>query len=150
MRIYRALRWGLTVFVAPAVPFFIYLWTWVPTDAQRHSLIWAALFLAVCWLVTFIGYSPPWVKVTSGQVSVWGDYGAWLLQRLPRSDIGYIFRGQARMGKYHKWARAYFLVTLDDTPQITIAADDFTDEGMTDVATRLNVPIKGDFTAQVN
>jgi hypothetical protein len=54
------------------------------------------------------------------------------------------------MGKYHKWAPAYFLVTLDGTPQITIASEDFTDEAMAEIATRLNVPIKGDFTAQVN
>jgi len=48
------------------------------------------------------------------------------------------------------WAPAYFFVTQDDTPRIMIMADTFSDEGMTELARRLEVPIKGDFTAQVN
>jgi hypothetical protein len=89
------------------------------------------------------------VKVTAEQVSVWGDYGGRLRQRIQRSDLAYIFRGQGDRGGRAGWGPAYFLVTLDDTPQVMIRADDFTDEGLVELAKRIDVPIKGDFSAQV-
>ena len=38
---------------------------------------------------------------------------------------------------------------VDDTPRVAISAEDFTDGGMIELAKRLQVPIKGDFTAKV-
>jgi hypothetical protein len=88
--------------------------------------------------------SSPALRVTASQVS----YGvAWPFRlHIRRSDLAYIFRGQARM---RGWRPCYFLVTRDDTPRITMSAVIFTDEGMTELAKRLEVPIKGDFSAQV-
>src|SRR5579864_2273715 len=145
VRIGWAMRWSMTVLMVFGVALSTYLWIRYPNPTQLGGFIGLILFLVGCWFVCFIGFAPPWVKATTERVSVWGDYGAWLLQRLPRSDLAYIFRGQARLGKYRVWAPAYFLVTHDDTPQITISAADFTDDGMTDLAKRLQVPIKGDF-----
>ena len=83
----------------------------------------------------------PALRVTTAHVS----FGVTLPFRLniQRSDLAYIFRGLAR-GR-----GSYFLVTRDDTPRITITAENFTDEGMTELAKRLEVPIKGDFSAEV-
>jgi hypothetical protein len=145
-----AMRWAVTVLMVFGVALSTYLWVRHPNPTQTGGFIGLILFLVGCWFVCFVGFAPPWVKATTEKVSVWGDYGAWLLQRLQRSDLAYIFRGQARVGRYRSWRRAYFLVTRDDTPQITISAEDFADEGMIELAKRLQVPIKGDFTAQVS
>ena len=95
---------------------------------------------AVIWILL----SSPALRVTGADVS----FGvAWPFRlHIQRSDLAYIFRGQAR---FRGWRPCYFLVTRDDTPRITIGAENFADEGMTAVAKRLQVPIKGDFSAQV-
>ena len=89
----------------------------------------------------WIMISSPALRVTAAHVS----YGvAWPFRLwVQRSELAYIFRGLAR-GR-----PSYFLVTRDDTPQITITAENFTDDGMTELAKRLEVPVKGDFSAEV-
>jgi hypothetical protein len=148
VRATNTLRWGFTIMVALMVPLFIYWWTWVPTAGQRQELAAAAVFLYGLWFICFVGMAPPYVKVSDEQVSVWGDYGGWLRQRIPRKDVAYIFRGQGMWGR-GGWGPAYFLVTRDNTPQILISAADFNDDGMVELAKRLSVPMKGDFSAQV-
>lgn len=83
----------------------------------------------------------PALRVTKAHVSFGVTWPFRLY--LQRSDLAYIFRGLARMRP------SYFLVTRDDTPRITITAENFTDDGMAELAKRLEVPIKGDFSAPV-
>jgi hypothetical protein len=66
----------------------------------------------------------PALRVTTAHVS----FGVTWPFRLyvQRSDLAYIFRGQARL------RRSYFLVTRDDTPRMTITAENFTGDGMTE------------------
>jgi len=98
-------------------------------------------------LFAWFGLQPPVVRVTAESIMC-PDWP--FRQRIPRPDLAYIFRGQAVAGRYGgSWQPAYFLVTKDDTPRVTISAEDFTDGGMIDLAKRLEVPIKGDFTAKV-
>ncbi len=99
-------------------------------------------------MFAWFGLQPPVVRVTAEYVTC-PDWP--FRQRIPRSDLAYVFRGQAvvhaRYGGF--WQSAYFLVTKDDTPRVTISAEDFTDGGMIELAKRLQAPIKGDFTAKV-
>ena len=102
---------------------------------------------AICFCIglgAWFVLQPPVVRVTADKVSV----GAWpLIQRVAPSDLAYIFRGQAR--DRYGWTPTYFVVTQDETPRIAMLAESFTDQGMTELANRLHVPIKGDFTAHV-
>jgi hypothetical protein len=149
VRVQQGVRWGATVVIVVMIPASIYLFVWSPTQSQKFGVIAVFVFLAACWLPSFVIFAPPFVKVTAEQVSVWGDYGGRLRQRIQRSDLAYIFRGQGDRGGRAGWGPAYFLVTLDDTPQVMIRAEDFTDEGVVELAKRLNVPVKGNFSAQV-
>jgi hypothetical protein len=95
-------------------------------------------------LLAWIPLRPPVVRVTADQVSV----GPWpLIQRLPRSDLAYIFHGLG--ARRYGWSPTYFLVTRDDTPRISLLAESFKEVGITELAERLQVPLTGDFTAKV-
>jgi hypothetical protein len=143
------LRWGFTAFMA--IPFLI-LGDWTASASNAGDIALGLFGLAFClflWLVGFVGSRPPIVKVTAGQVSV-PDVDNWPIpRRMPRSDLASIFRGQARWGRVPAWRPAYFFVTRDGTPQNTVSAEDFADDGFIELAKRLQVPIQGDFTAQV-
>ncbi len=131
--------------MALLIPILIVLWGRTATD-QRLAFIALLIFIYGIWLVEFIGMVPPMIKVTAEKVTVRGEFQA--RQSILRSDLAYIFRGQGLFGR-GGFTPAYFLVTLDDTPQIGMQASNFTEEGVTELAKRLEVPIKGDFTAQV-
>jgi hypothetical protein len=140
----RALRWGITVLMLLGLAATIDWMVHVPTAVWTGLL---TLAIVICGgLFCWFSLQPPMVKVTAEHVSV-PDWP--LRQRIPRSDLAYIFRGQAALGRYRAWQPAYFLVTRDGTPRVTIPAEDFTDDGLTELARRLQVPIQGDFTAQV-
>lgn len=143
------MQWFVTAMMAVAVPLIIYMSVRSPVAPQPGPVLAAILFFVGLWFVSFVGFRPPSVTVTAGKVSVWGDYEGWLRQRMPRSDVASVFRGQAAIFK-GGWGPCYFLVTRDGTPQITMSGEDFTDEGMTELAKRLEVPIQGDFSVQVH
>jgi hypothetical protein len=72
-------------------------------------------------------------------------------RRMPRSDVGQILRGQViqRGRGGAQWVKSYVFATSDGQVGLSCAATWFTDDGMSEFARRLQVPIKGDFTAQV-
>ncbi|HET7466098.1 MAG TPA: hypothetical protein VFL29_05485 [Candidatus Dormibacteraeota bacterium] len=110
--------------------------------------LWA--FFIVCGAVVFFGMRPPYVRANAEQVWANGLESFFAPTRMPRADLAYIFRGRALVGnRFKTWQPAYFLVTKDETPKIALLGETFTDEGMTELAKRLDVPIKGDFTAQI-
>jgi hypothetical protein len=69
---------------------------------------------------------------------------------MPRSDLALIFRGQAWMGyRAGSWTPSYFFVAKNGKPGLTMAASLYTNDGMAELAQRLQVPMRGDFTTQV-
>ena len=73
-------------------------------------------------------------------------------QRIPRSDVRLIYRGQifksgGRSGS--AWIKSYIFAASDGQVGMSVAAISFTDEGMISFAQRLQVPMKGDFSVQV-
>ena len=149
MRASWVLKWGYTAFMA--IPFLI-LGDWTSRVSSVGDMATGLFGLTFClflWLLGFVGLRQPVVKVTAGQVSV-PDVTYWPIpRRMPRSDLASIFRGQARWGRLPSWQPAYFFVTHDGTPQNTVSAEDFADDGFIELANRLQVPIEGDFSVQV-
>jgi hypothetical protein len=139
------LRWAIALLVVIALLILIDWIRHVPTVPWTERLVVFAVFIGG-GLYAWFSLVPPVVRVTARYITC-PDWP--FRQRIRRSDIAYIFRGQAALGRYRVWQHAYFLVTGDGTPRITISAEDFTDDGMTALAKRLQVPIQGDFTAQV-
>ena len=134
-----------------AVPLLI-LGDWtarVSTAGDKATGLFGLAFCLFLWSLGFVGLRPPVVKVTAGRVSV-PDVTYWPIpRRMLRSDLASILRGQARWGRLPSWKPAYFFVTRDGTPQTTVSAEDFADEGFVELAKRLEVPIQGDFTVRV-
>jgi len=139
----------MTALMVVIVLLIIYMSVRSPIAPPAGPVAGAIVFIVGLWFVVFVTTRPPAVTVTTDKVSVWGDYGGWLRQTMRRSDVAYVFRGQAAISR-GGWQPCYFLVTPDGTPQATMAAADFTDEGVTELAKRLQVPIQGDFSVQVH
>lgn len=74
-----------------------------------------------------------------------------LKQRMLRSDLQFIFRGQifaqTRSGSY--WTKTYLFVGPDGKVAIKMPASAVSTDGMAGFAQRLRVPMRGDFSAQV-
>jgi hypothetical protein len=118
----------------------------VPTTPWTERLLVFAVFMGG-GLYAWFALAPPAVRVAAGQITC-PDWP--FRQRIRQSDLAFIFRGKAALGqRYRAWQPAYFLVTLDGTPRITMSAEDFTDAGIAELAKRLQVPIQGDFTTEV-
>jgi len=85
----------------------------VLVPAQWKGDLALMAFLGGVALVCWFGFQPPVVRVTGAQVVV----PAWpARQRIARSDLASIFRGQGTWGRYKTWQPLYFLVTQDCTP----------------------------------
>ena len=108
-----------------------------------------AAFFVIGAAVVWFGMRPTFVRATAEQIVANGLDSSFTPSRMPRSELAYIFRGRALVGRYKTWQPAYFLVTHDDTPKIGLLGEAFRDEGMVAFAEKLGVPVKGDFTAQV-
>jgi hypothetical protein len=144
VRAERFVRWGIPVLALAGIGVTTYVMVLVPAQWKADLALMA--FLGGGALVCWFSFQPPVVRVTGAQVVV----PAWpTRQRIARSDLASIFRGQGTWGRYKAWTPLYFLVTQDGTPQIALLAESFTDEGMADLAKRLQVPIQGDFTTKV-
>jgi hypothetical protein len=71
-------------------------------------------------------------------------------QRMQRSDLALIFRGQVLVrGRRSTWERTYLLVNRDGKIGIQAPAPMYLPEGIADFAQRLGVPMRGDFTEKV-
>lgn len=89
----------------------------------------------------------PVLRVDAGEVAI---ASILFRQRMPRSDLALIFRSRSWMGyKGGSSTPAYFFVAKDGKTGLTIAASLYTSDGMAELAQRLQVPIRGDFSVQV-
>lgn len=72
-------------------------------------------------------------------------------KHMPRVDVALIFRGQVL--EHHRgggsWQKNYIFAAPDGKVGMSCNAISFTDEGMTEFAQRLQVPIRGDFSVRV-
>jgi hypothetical protein len=72
-------------------------------------------------------------------------------KRMPRSEVAVVFRGrhaqQSRGGE--AWDKSYLFATSDGHVGVFASASWFSDEGVTEFAARLGVPVHGDFSVKV-
>ena len=110
-------------------------------------IIAVAFFVGSEWFV-LSAITPPRLKADSMQVS---SIALLATQRMPRADLHQIFRGQVlRKGRYRsQWERGYLFATPDGKIGMTFPATAFADDGITEFAQRIDVPIRGDFSVQV-
>jgi hypothetical protein len=91
---------------------------------------------------------PPTVRANALEVSAAQTL---LKQRMLRSDLQFIFRGQifaqTRSGSY--WSKTYLFVGPGGKVAIKVPASEVNTDGMAGFAQRLQVPMRGDFSAQV-
>ena len=73
-----------------------------------------------------------------------------LRQRMQRSDLALIYRGQFKeRDRKATWVKSYLFVAGDGKVGLRASALDYLPEGVADFAQRLGVPLRGDFTEQV-
>jgi hypothetical protein len=74
-----------------------------------------------------------------------------LKQRMLRSDLEFIFRGQifAQTRSASYWSKTYLFVGPGGRVAIKVPASEVITDDMAEFAQRLQVPIRGDFSAQV-
>ncbi len=71
-------------------------------------------------------------------------------QRMPRSDLALIYRGQSKeRSRKAIWVNYYLFVAHDGKVGLKVAAGSFFPEGMAELAGRLGVPLRGDFSEKV-
>jgi hypothetical protein len=106
--------------------------------------------------VTFIGtefflwnaIKPPYLKADAMEISCVSPISR---MRMPRSNLGFIFRGQVLgVGRYaNVWGKVYIFAHPDGKIGFQSPSIGFIDDGVAEFAQRLEVPIRGDFSAQV-
>jgi hypothetical protein len=104
-------------------------------------------FVPTEWLL-WRAIKPPVVKADATEIRVAGSVGR---GRMPRSELGFIFRGQVlRPGRYGThWDKSYIFAASDGKVGLSFTAARFTEEGVAEFARRLGVPVRGDFIVQV-
>lgn len=71
-------------------------------------------------------------------------------QRMQRSDLALIYRGQYReRGRKATWVRYYLFIARDGRIGFKAPALSYLPEGIAHFAQRLGVPLRGDFSGQV-
>ena len=71
-------------------------------------------------------------------------------QRMPRSDLALIFRGQFKeRSRKAIWVNYYLFVAHDGKVGLKVAAGSYFPEGMAELAERMGVPLRGDFSEKV-
>jgi hypothetical protein len=110
-------------------------------------IIAVAFFVGSEWFV-LSAITPPRLKADAKQVS---SIALLATQRMPRTDLRQIFRGQAlRKGRYRShWEKSYLFATSDGKVGMTFPATAFAEDGIAEFSQRLDVPIRGDFSVQV-
>jgi hypothetical protein len=105
------------------------------------------IFGATEWFL-WSAIKPPTLTANAVEVSASQTL---LKQRMLRSDLQFIFRGQifaqTRSGSY--WSKTYLFVGPGGRVAIKLPASEVDTDGMTGFAQRLQVPMRGDFSAQV-
>jgi hypothetical protein len=90
---------------------------------------------------------PPTLKASAMEVTCVSTLEK---QRMQRSDVAMIFRGQVFLqGRASYWDKSYLFVASDGKVGMRCSAIGFTADGMSEFAQRLQVPLRGDFSARV-
>ena len=121
--------------------------------AGNDAISWPIRLLPLVVLATgdtFIWFTikPPVLKADALEVRLINPlYG----KRMARSDVALVFRGRhlqkSRGGE--TWDKSYLFATSDGRVGVFASASWFSDEGITEFAARLGVPVNGDFSARV-
>lgn len=125
----------------------------VALSPSTHQIPLPVLLVIV---VTFLGtevflwnvIKPPYLKADATEISCVAPLAR---QRMPRSELGLIFRGQVLgQGRYANiWGKSYIFAGPDGKIGFQCASIGFIDDGVAEFAQRLQVPIRGDFSAHV-
>jgi hypothetical protein len=98
----------------------------------------------------FIWYAikPPVLKADAMEVSIPGPL---FRQRMLRSDLALIYRGQFNQGDGKRviWVKMYLFVARDGKIGIKAAEVAFFPEGIGEFAQRLGLPLRGDFSEKL-
>jgi hypothetical protein len=130
--------------------------------------VWAAI---VAWILTMPRRVPwpllavPFVVSIAGELLMWHFAKPPVLkadamevrsvaplsrERMPRSDLVLIFRGQVPVQRRKStWLKSYLFVARDGKVAMQVPALAFVPEGAADFAQRLGVPLRGDFSEKV-
>lgn len=144
---------------AASVTLAIVTWlvfAWV--SVALFDISWPVRLLLLAGVLVFFGgtewllwaaLKPPVLKADAMEVICASPLSR---QRMPRSDLALIFRGQVirkggRTGGL--WDKSYIFAAADGKVGMSCGALLFTPDGMMQFAQRLQVPIRGDFSAQV-
>ena len=111
------------------------------------GMLLLVIFLAGDAFIWFL-LKPPVLKADALEIRVVNPlYG----RRMPRSEVALVFRcqhfSQGRAGA--NWNKAYVFATSGGLVGLSASASWFGDDGMTEFAGRLGVPVAGDFTTRV-
>jgi len=119
---------------------------WMPRIPWLLRLLPLAFILPFELFVWYV-LRPPVLKADAMEVS-----SRFLLyrQRMPRSDLALIYRGQSKeRSRKAIWVNYYLFVAHDGKVGLKVAAGSFFPEGMAELAGRLGVPLRGDFSEKV-
>jgi hypothetical protein len=105
-----------------------------------------AVFMGLSDWMLWLAIRPPVLRADARQVTCNSTFDR---QRMQRSDLAFIFRGQARAQRGGSWAKSYIFSAADGRVGISCSPLIFTPEGMAQFAQRLQIPIRGDFSKQV-
>jgi len=150
LRVARAVRGAAIAASVLLVGFGVYL----PVSAAAGGelsravpgLLLLALWIGAAWFILALS-RPPVVRGDPVMISADRPLNH---QAMPRSELALIFRGlTVYRGRYTTWVRSYLFVDREGKVRIVVAAFWFPDDGMTSLAQRLGVPVKGDFSHQV-
>ena len=105
------------------------------------------MFVATEWFL-WTAITPPTLSANALEVIAAQTL---LKQRMLRSDLQFIFRGQIfaqmRTGSY--WSKTYLFVGPGGKVAIKVPASAVNTDGISEFAQRLQVQMRGDFSAQV-
>jgi hypothetical protein len=105
-----------------------------------------ALFMGFSDWMLWLAVKPPVLRADAMQVTCSSTFDR---RRMQRSDLSFIFRGQARDQRGGSWTKRYIFAAADGRVGVSCSPLIFTADGMAQFAQRLQVPIRGDFSRQV-
>jgi len=126
----------------------------VNVTRTNSTFSWPQRLIPLGLLVTIVvgawySLQPPALKANSMEVSIVSRLNP---QRMSRSELAFIFRGQVlRRGQYNTfWDKSYIFATSGGEVRMSCSASELVDDGVTQFAQRLEVPIRGNFSVKVN
>jgi hypothetical protein len=121
--------------------------------AGNESIPWPVRFIPLVLFVTgdtfaWLMIRPPSLKADALEVRLINPlYG----RRMPRSEVAVVFRGRhsSQSRGVEAWDKSYLFASSDGRVGVFASSSWFSDEGITEFAARLGVPVHGDFSVKV-